>query len=63
MKGEKMPRLIDRIRLRIFCKRNRYYCPDCIYHEFVFEGAVFRGNNCRWWKERDGNGSMEQEGK
>lgn len=41
-------RLIDRIRQRRFCRLNRYYCPDCIYHDFVFEGAVFRGNKCRW---------------
>ena len=48
-RGEKMlKRLIDRIRHRRFCRLNGYYCPDCIYHDFVFEGSVFRGNKCRW---------------
>lgn len=43
-----LKRLIDRIRQRRFCRLNRYYCHDCIYHDFLFEGAVFRGNKCRW---------------
>lgn len=40
--------LIRRMRHRRFCKLNRFFCPDCIYHDFVFEGAIFRGNRCRW---------------
>ena len=28
-------------------KENRHFCPDCIYHEHIFEGAVFRGTKCR----------------
>lgn len=49
-----LKRLIDRIRHRRFCRLNRYYCPDCIYHDFVFEGAVFRGNKCRLAERSDG---------
>jgi len=41
-------KLIKAIKRRIMCKRNRYYCPDCIYHEWVWEGAIFRGNRCRY---------------
>lgn len=43
-----LKKLIDRIRHRRFCRLNRNYCPDCIYHDFVFDGTVFRGNRCRW---------------
>lgn len=46
-------KLIDRIRHRRFCRLNRNYCPDCIYHDFVFDGTVFRGNRCRWGERRD----------
>ena len=32
---------------RKFCKLNRFFCPDCIYHNFVWEdGIIFRGNKC-----------------
>ena len=34
-------------RIKKICKANRYFCPDCIYHEHIFEGAVFRGTRCR----------------
>ena len=34
-------------RIKKICKANRYFCPDCIYHEHIFEGAVFRGTKCR----------------
>ena len=27
---------------------NGYNCQECIYHEFVFEGSIFRGNRCRY---------------
>ena len=26
---------------------NGYYCPDCIYHEHIWEGIIFRGTKCR----------------
>lgn len=48
-----LKRLIDRIKHHRFCKRNHWYCPDCIYHDFVFDGAIFRGNRCRWGKEAE----------
>lgn len=38
-------KLIAKWKYRRFCRMNR--CPDCIYHDFVFEGCVFRGNRCR----------------
>ena len=31
---------------RKFCKLNGYYCPDCIYHNYVWDGMIFRGNRC-----------------
>lgn len=34
-------------RIKKICKANRYFCPDCIHHEHIFEGAVFRGTKCR----------------
>lgn len=40
-------RLIARYKHKKFCKLNNYFCPDCIYHDFIFEGAIFRGNKCR----------------
>ena len=39
--------IIRRIKINRICKLNRYYCPDCIYHEWDFEGVIFRGNKCR----------------
>ena len=41
-----LKRLIKKIKHRRFCKLNNYYCPDCIYHHFVWDGVVFRGNVC-----------------
>ncbi len=38
-----------------FCKLNRYFCPDCIYHDFIFEGSIFRGNRCRYPKPKEGS--------
>lgn len=29
------------------CKSVHYNCPDCIYHDFHFEGTIFRGITCR----------------
>ena len=46
-------RLIKIMRIRRVCRANGYNCPECIYHEFLFDGAVFRGVRCR----------LEQEGK
>lgn len=37
-------KLIAKWKYRRFCIHNR--CPDCIYHDFVFEGSIFRGNRC-----------------
>ena len=52
MKGEKMMRqLIQKIKHQRFCKLNNYYCPDCIYHHFVWDGVVFRGNACLYGKQ------------
>ena len=44
--------LILKWKYKRFCKLNGYDCPDCIYHDFVFDGAVFRGNRCRYPKDR-----------
>lgn len=44
-------RLIQKIKKRRFCKLNGYFCPDCIYHDFIWEGAIFRGNRCRYPEE------------
>ena len=38
---------IAKRKYRRFCKLNGYRCPDCIYHDWVWEGVVFRGNRCR----------------
>lgn len=40
-------KLIAKWKYRRFCKLNGYFCPDCIYHDFVWDGIVFRGNRCR----------------
>ena len=29
------------------CAVNGYNCPECIYHDFLFDGVVFRGIRCR----------------
>lgn len=44
----RLKNLLWKIRKRHFCRLNGYNCPECIYHDFVFEGAVFRGNRCRY---------------
>ncbi len=43
-------RIIHKIKHRRICKLNNYFCPDCIYHDFVWEGIIFRGNRCRYPK-------------
>lgn len=40
-------RIIRRIKIERICKLNGYNCPECIYHEWVWEGMTFRGNRCR----------------
>lgn len=42
-----MKKWLRKRRIKKICKANRYFCPDCIYHEHIFEGAVFRGTRCR----------------
>lgn len=41
-------KLKKRWKKRKFCKANRYYCPDCIYHEHVFQGLIYRGIRCHY---------------
>jgi len=38
------------MRRRKFCKLNGYNCPECIYHNWVFDGCIFRGNDCLYPK-------------
>ena len=53
-------RLIYAWRKRRFCKANRFYCPDCIYHDFVWEGIMFRGTRCRYPMDKDGDGDVQE---
>ena len=46
--GGMFRKLIHRIRKRRFCKANRWFCPDCIYHEHLFDGVVYRGVRCHY---------------
>ena len=48
--GSMIKRIIHKLKHRRFCKLNNYFCPDCIYHNFVWEGITFRGNRCRYPK-------------
>jgi hypothetical protein len=41
-------KLIWKLRKRRFCRNVGYRCPDCIFHDFVFDGSIFRGNRCRY---------------
>lgn len=45
-------KIILKIRHKRFCELNNYFCPDCIYHDFIFEGSEFRGNRCRFPKPK-----------
>ena len=47
-------RILSRIKINRICKLNGYYCPDCIYHDWDFEGVIFRGNRCRLEEENHG---------
>ncbi len=44
-------KLIKKIKHKSFCRLIGYRCPDCIYHEWVWEGTTFRGNRCRYGEE------------
>lgn len=46
--GTAIEKLIWKIQKRRFCKLNGYFCPDCIYHEFIFDGCIFRGTKCHY---------------
>lgn len=41
-------KIILKIRHKRVCKLNGYYCPDCIYNDFVWENDIFRGIRCRF---------------
>lgn len=41
-------KLIWKLRKRRFCRNIGYRCPDCIFHDFVLDGSIFRGNMCRY---------------
>lgn len=34
-------------KIKKICAANRHYCPDCIYREYIFDGAIFRGIRCK----------------
>lgn len=36
------------LKMRRQCKLVGYNCPECIYHNWTFDGCVFRGNVCRY---------------
>lgn len=40
-------KIIRKIKIKRICKLNGGWCPDCIYHEWVWEGMLFRGVKCR----------------
>lgn len=40
-------RFLLRLKFKKFCKLNGYYCPDCICHNFVWDGVIFKGNKCQ----------------
>lgn len=42
-------KIICKIKHKKVCKLNGYYCPDCIYHDFIWENdIIFRGNRCKF---------------
>lgn len=50
---DELKTIFDRLMFRRnhhkFCKLNSYYCPDCIYHEHIFDkGGIYRGNRCHY---------------
>lgn len=44
-------KLIEKIKKERFCMLNGYRCSDCIYHEWIWKGVEFMGNNCRYGRE------------
>lgn len=46
-----LKRLLKILRIRRVCRANGYNCAECIYHDFLFDGVVFRGVACRLEKE------------
>ena len=41
-------RLIAKHKHKKVCKANGYFCPECIYHNFIFDkDMTFRGNRCK----------------
>ena len=47
VRNEMVPEVAQGTKAQKYCKANGFYCPECIYHEHVFEGVVFRGTRCR----------------
>ena len=45
-------KIIKAIKKRRMCKLHGYNCPECIYHDFIFEGCIFRGNRCRYLRDK-----------
>ena len=43
-------KMLNRYKHYRMCKLNGFRCPDCIYHDFIYEGCIFRGNRCRYMK-------------
>lgn len=46
-------KLLRRYKHHKMCKKNHYRCPECIYRDFVWEGAIFRGNRCRYLRTEE----------
>lgn len=40
-------RFMQKRRIKKICKAWGYNCSECIHHDYVFEGTVFRGVRCR----------------
>ena len=49
-------KLIYAWRKHRFCKANRFCCPDCIYHKFLWDKdyPVFRGVFCLYPRFKEG---------
>lgn len=43
--------------IKKICKANNFNCSECIHHDHIFEGAVFRGTRCRL---EDGSSQFER---
>lgn len=57
----KLARLFQKWRrkraIKKICKANNFNCSECIHHDHIFEGAVFRGTRCRL---EDGSSQFER---